>query len=252
MMQYKTWTKKHRLHLLFLAVVASSPSQTFAYDLKHALTHGHGVLQLGGYWNTQGHAQHIDINEIIGDEFSAPIPKTPGSGLVGVGYFIDGKDNPVFKTAFGLNWFYLGPTGRSGTITQENLYTNLGYSYKVTNYPLYAAVQSLFHTPSPKYDMTVHAGIGPNFMTTSNFTEQSLGADTIPDQIFSGTTTTVFSATAGVGIKINQVFGASPLECGYRFFYLGQGKFKALNDQVNTTLNTGEGYANAVMCSLTI
>ena len=252
MMQYKAWTKKHQIHLLFLAVITSSPSQTFAYDLKHALTHGHGVLQLGGYWNTQGHAQHIDINELIGDEFSAPIPKTPGSGLVGVGYFIDGKDNPVFKPTFGLNWFYLGPTGRSGTITQENLYTNLGYSYRVTNYPLYAAVQSLFHTPSPKYDMTVHAGIGPNFMTTSNFTEQSLGADTIPDQIFSGTTTTVFSATAGVGIKINQVFGASPLECGYRFFYLGQGKFKALNDQVNTTLNTGEGYANAVMCSLTI
>ena len=53
-----------RLTELFLAVVASSASQTFAYDLKHALTHGHGVLQLGGYWNTQGHAQHIDITGI--------------------------------------------------------------------------------------------------------------------------------------------------------------------------------------------
>lgn len=252
MMQCKTWTKKHRLHLLFLAVVASSASQTFAYDLKHALTHGHGVLQLGGYWNTQGHAQHIDITGLAGDEFSAPTPKTPGSGLVGVGYFIDGKDNPVFKPSFGLNWFYLGPTSRSGTVTQENLYTNLGYRYKVTNYPLYAAVQSTFKTHSSKYDMTMNAGIGPNFMTTSKFSEQSLGANTIPDQIFSGTTTAVFSATAGIGIKINQVFGASPLECGYRFFYLGQGKFKALNDQINTILNTGEGYANAVMCSFTV
>lgn len=249
MMICKRALKKHRLHLLLLAVSLSPAVPAFAYNLKQALTHGEAELQLGGYWNTQGHAQHIDIAEIIGDDFSAPAPKSPGSGLVGVGYFIEGVDSTSFHTTYGLNWFFLGPTNRSGTVTQENLYTNLSYQYKVTNYPLYAVIQSSFPTSSPKYGITVNAGIGPNFMVTSQFSEQSLGNNTLPDHIFAGTTTTVLSATAGVGFKINHFFGTSPLECGYRFFYLGQGKFKTLSDQVYTDLNTGQGYANAVMCT---
>lgn len=251
MRQIKSRFKKYRCLLVFATIISFLPP-AFAYELKHALMHGHGVLQLGGYWNTQGETQHININSLIGDEFSSPQPPSPGSGLVGVGYFIDGKEYTRFKTTYGLNGFYLGPTNRSGTVTQENLYTNLAYSYKVTNYPLYAIAKSTVFTQSPKYDVTVDVGIGPNFMVTSDFSEQSLDGITIPDNIFSGATTTVLSATAGVGIKLNRIFGEAPLECGYRFFYLGQGNFKVLSNQVNNTLKTGQGYANAVMCTLTV
>ena len=88
---------------------------------------------------------------------------------------------------------------------------------------------------------------------TSDFHEKPLdGGITIPDHIFSGRTTTTFSAMAGVGIKLKEVFGQAPLECGYKFFYLGQGSFGKETEQVVNTLKTGNSYANAVMCSLTV
>ena len=250
-MQYTTWTKKHSLDLFLLSILAASATQAFSYDIKHEVTHGHGILQLGGYWNNFGSAQHINIDGLIGDNFSNPHTSS-GSGLVGVGYFINGQDNDLIKMTYGLNWFYLGPNSATGTVTQENLYTNLGYSYKVTHYPLYAVAKSTFNTKSPNYGVTLDAGIGPNFMVTSNFQEQSLDGMTIPDQIFAGKTNTIFSATVGIGIKFNQFFDKVPLECGYRFYYLGQGNFKTLTDQVVNTLNTGVNYSNAVMCAFTI
>ena len=52
--------------------------------------------------------------------------------------------------------------------------------------------------------------------------------------------------------KFNHLFGERPLECGYRFFYLGQGSFNIINNQVTTALNTGNVYANALVCSVTL
>lgn len=57
----------------------------------------------------------------------------------------------------------------------------------------------------------------------------------------------MFSATVGFGVKMNYVFGPAPLECGYRFFYLGQGKLEASSNQALNTLNTGSVYANALL-----
>ena len=65
------------------------------------------------------------------------------------------------------------------------------------------------------------------------------------------TTTTAFSATAGIGIKLNNVIKTIPLECGYRFFYLGKGHLNTLSDQVLNTLKTGDDYANAIICAVT-
>lgn len=89
-------------------------------------------------------------------------------------------------------------------------------------------------------------------MSTGNFQETSIGSNTIPDHIFSGKTTTGFSVTTGLGIKLNQFFGQAPLECGYRFFYLGKGSFNTQSNEVLNTLNTGSDFANAVTCSITI
>lgn len=100
--------------------------------------------------------------------------------------------------------------------------------------------------------MTLDVGIGPNFMKTNDFKEASLGSNTLPDTIYSNRTTPTFSATVGAGLRFNQFFGQAPLECGYRFFYLGQGHLNKATNQVNNTLTTGSAYANAVVCSLTI
>lgn len=150
-----------------------------------------------------------------------------------------------------IGFISLKPVLRAPSL-QEQTFTNLSYGYNVTHYPLYFVAKSTLHTKFPKKDVTLDVGIGPNFMSTSNFHEASLGANTNPDHIFAGTTTTTFTATVGLGLKFNQFFGTSPLECGYRFFYLGQGNFKALTNQTLNTLNTGPDFANAVMCSITV
>jgi len=80
----------------------------------------------------------------------------------------------------------------------------------------------------------------------------TLCGNRIRRDFFVNKTTTEFSATAGASLNFDHVFGDAPLECGYRFFYLGQGSFNVINDQVKNTLKTGTVYANAVMCSVVI
>jgi hypothetical protein len=230
-----------------------SPTHYFS-SLPHFLNlkQGHAEIQLGGYWINQGAAQHVNIEDLIGDDFTVN-SHNRGNGLVGLAYFLHGQDQPSMKMAYGINFFYLPKTSVSGTVIQEGLYTNLSYGYNVTHYPVFAVAKSTIDLNASPYAVTIDAGIGPNFMNTSGFQEQSLdNGITIPDSIFSGRTTTTFSATAGLGIKFKHVFGERPLECGYRFFYLGQGHFNALTNQVVNTLNTGTVYANALMCSMTI
>jgi hypothetical protein len=238
--------------LTLLCAAASS----YAFDSKqflyHDLWHGHTVVQLGNSWSIQGENQNINIQGLIGDRFTV----TNGNGtngLVGIGYYLDGQNKSWGQMAYGLNFFYLAPTAVTGTVMQEQLYTNLSFRYNVTNYPLYAAAKATINTKSPQYAVTLDGGIGPNFVHTSGFAEYPLDGITIPDHIFSGKSSTQFTATVGAGIKVNHFFGNAPLECGYRFFYLGQGaNFNALTNQVLNTLNTGTMYANAVLCSITV
>ncbi|MDI1352411.1 MAG: hypothetical protein PSV35_06525, partial [bacterium] len=65
-------------------------------------------------------------------------------------------------------------------------------------------------------------------------------------------TTVTFSATAGIGLRLNNLLGETPGECGYRFFYLGQGYFGRATTQTITSLHTGTAYANALVCSISI
>jgi hypothetical protein len=258
---------KYRRALLLLTALSSSvafsasqpgndsatlkPTSHFLSTLPAILKKGHAVLQLGGYWSIQGRRQHIDIQDLIGDEFTLT-HHNGSNGLVGLGYLIDGQERARFKMAYGVNAFYLARTRVAGQVIQENLFTNLAYQYKVTHYPVYAVAKSIIQTNLPNQSLTLDAGIGPNFMQANGFKESSLDGVTLPDSIFSSRTTTTFSATIGAGIRLNQVFGQAPLECGYRFFYLGQGHFNKKTSQVVNTLNTGADYANAVMCSITV
>ena len=212
---------------------------------------GHAVVQLGGYWSEQGKSQFINIEDLVGDDFTVTNHQA-SNGLVGFGYYIDGQEKNMFKMSYGVNFFYLPKTAVSGTVIQEDLFTNLSYDYNVTHYPVYAIAKSTIDTKSTDYGLTIDVGIGPNFMQTSYVHEYPIQIDTLSDNIFSGRTTTTFSATAGIGIKFNHVIGSAPLECGYRFFYLGQGNFNKETNQIIDTLNTGTAYANAVMCGITI
>lgn len=212
----------------------------------------HFVLQGGGFWASQGESQDIAIDGLIGDRFTVT-NRHDQNLLVGLGFFVDGFSNCYTSTMFGLNAFYLAKTFVKGDIIQEHEFTNLDYRYSVTNYPIYVAAKTLINTNSDQYNITFDLGVGPNFIKTGKVKESSLdNGITIPDKAFSGKTNVAFSATAGIGVKFNNVLGCVPVEIGYRFFYLGKGEFKKQTDELLSTLKTGNIYANALVVSINI
>lgn len=210
---------------------------------------GHVAVQLGGYSSYQGQSQHVNIDGLIGDTFN--VTRHSGTnGLAGIGYFIDGMEHDKYQFLWGVNTFYLAKTSVEGTVTQENLFTNLAYSYTVQHFPLYAMAKALIKTMYPDHTLVLDVGIGPNFMNTKGFSERPLDDITLPDHIFAGKSSTTFSATASAAVRSNLVLGSAPVEFGYRFFYLGEGKFNALSNQVVNTLKAGTSYGNALFVSI--
>ena len=235
----------HNLFFLILALAALSAHALFAGAC------GGPVLQLGWFTATQGKSQHVDIQGLIGDDFSVST-SSDQNFLVGAGYYFDGLEIAQTSLLYGINAFYLAPTKVKGHVTQEDLFTNLSYHYSRTNYPIYFSTKALLHCGSQ--DVTVDLGIGPNIVHTKGFKEHSLdGGVTIPDaHLFSGKSVVAFSATAGLGWRINHVFENFSCEIDYRFFYLGQGKLKKSNSQLRNTLRTGYSYGNALFFSISM
>ncbi len=233
------------LHLLTLM------SSAFALDFNSLHLKVHPGIQLGGFTVSQGQQQHINISGLVGDEFTTTTTQT-GNGLVGLNYFVEGRDFGIAHLSYGLNAFYLANTAVAGDVLQENFARNLAYSYEVQHFPVYAVAKSSVDLNHFNSSMVIDVGIGPNFMNTKGFTETPLNGYSVPDQSFSENTTTTFSVTAAIGLKSTHIFGQAPIECVYRFFYLGQGGFNKNNDQLLSTLNTGKAYANAVMCSVSL
>lgn len=237
----------HVLVIIIGFAASLSPYAIFANNCG-----GGPVLQLGWFTATQGKSQHIDIDDLIGDDFSVN-KSSDQNFLVGVGYYFDGLNLAQANILYGINAFYLAPTKVKGKVTQEDIFTNLSYHYSLTNYPIYFATKALIHCGTC-YDVTIDLGIGPNIVSTSCFKEKSLDDGiTIPDvHVFSGKTTVAFSATVGLGWRTNNIFGNLSLEIDYRFFYLGQGELKKVNDQLRNTLRTGNSYGNALFFSISI
>jgi hypothetical protein len=230
-------------------VQANSQSSFFS---KLSPQQANVMFQIGGFNATQGNSQHVNIKGLIGDQLNVT-QHNDQNILLGVGYFIDGLTNNHLQLLYGLNLFYLGPTTVKGQVIQEDLFNNLSYQYNVTNYPIYAAIKGLVKSNSDRYNFTVNAGVGPNILSTNNFNETSRdGGFTLPDHAYSGNTSIVPSATVGVGIQFTNVYKNMPVECGYQFFYLGQNNFNRTNDEITNTINTGDIYANALMCAVTI
>ncbi|MGQ3891206.1 hypothetical protein [Legionella sp. CNM-4043-24] len=234
---------KLSISLLYFSV----SSQAFSF----ALSEGKMPLQVGVFHASQGAEQHIDIKGLIGDQYTLT-KKNENNLLLGLGYFINGPQQASWGLSYGIDAFYLARTSVQGQIIQENLFNNLSYQYKISNVPVYAAAKAEIKNGQDKYALTLDAGIGPNFINTSSYHENSLdGGITIPGNVFSGKSHTAFSAMGGVGIKINNLFGHLPFECGYRFFYLGEGRFNGQNSQLLSTLKTGNNYAQALVCAVT-
>lgn len=211
-------------------------------------------VQFGAFSSSQGKAQNVNILDRIGNYYSTNDDQW--SGLFGLGYYVDGYARDRLQLSYGVNAFYLGQTSVSGTILSEGFATNYSYSYHIQTIPVYAAVKALLKTNSQTFNkVTFDVGMGPDFMYTSGYHEQSLGAGSIADSsLFKSHHNTTFTATVGVGLQLGNLFGSipTPFECGYRFFYLGQGQLSANSDQLLNTIKTGDVYANAIICSVTL
>lgn len=211
-------------------------------------------VMLGAFFTTQGiKAQDINIQGLIGDRFTVTSQKKYNV-LVGAGYYLDASSYNRFDFSYGVNVFYLARTVVNGDIYQEHMFNNLAYSYHQTNIPIYVAAKSSIKTKYDKLSVIFDMGIGPNIVQTSNFTEISLnGGQTLPDNMFSGATKVNFSAMAGLGLRLNQDWMMkSPfksLECGYRYFYLGEGALNKKSSQILNTLDTDINYAQALVCT---
>lgn len=231
--------------------VKSSPHFLSSYRTLDVLRHGHTVVQLGGYWSSQGEAQDISIRYLFGNHYTV---SSHGSrnGLVGLGYYIDGLDKNLFELLYGINGFYLAKTSVSGTIIQEDDFANLSYNYKIQQVPIYFAAKAIIKNKSQKYNVTLDAGIGPNFMHAYHYREASLTDYIIPNNSFASRNNVALSAMAGIGLRLNRILGQAPLECGYRFLYFGQGNLAMNNNQLLNTLKTGNTFGNAILCSITV
>ncbi len=229
-------------------LLLATTTQALSFDLKG----GHVVLQAGAFSSSQGKSQDIYIHNLLGDRFSVT-KHHDSSGLFGIGYVLSGPSYSQFDLSYGVNAFYLPKTSVQGTITQEFLYTNLAYRYGISHVPIYATLKATFNHHSDKYAFTVDAGVGPNFHMTTAYHDWSIdGGITFPDNAFLSNTRTTLSGMAGVGVKFNNVIGSAPVEIGYRFFALGDGRLQRRTNQLLNTLKTGGAYANALVVTLTV
>lgn len=217
------------------------------------------VLQLGGFSAYQGTNQNISIQNSFEDKLSV----TQHNGqdvLVGLGIFLDKPSQTndtypglsILSTMYGVNMFYFPKTSVKGKIIRSP-FNNSTYRYTVANFPIYLATKTIFKNCNDKYNFTLDFGLGPNVIRADYFTQKPVdGGTALPDNPYSGHTKVVVSAMAGVGVQFNNVFKDMPVECGYRIFYLGQGHLTTNNNNVTSTFYTGNSYANALLCSVTV
>jgi hypothetical protein len=237
---------------LMLSTSIASAGSMGGLTTPPAFFRDHVNFTIGAYQSSQGQAQHIAINTLIGNDLTLTKKNDEGF-LLGMGYYLNDKERGLFKWSYGINAFYLSKTQVKGTVIQERLFENLSYRYQVSHLPAYAALRAAISNQSQKYVVIFDGGVGPNFMTTSSYAEQSLdGGITQPDNAFLGRSKTVFSATAGIGVQWNRLLGDASLAVGYRFFYLGEGDFTPRTNQILNTLKTGTNYANALVLTLSV
>ena len=248
---FKTCTTSVLLTSLLTTMAYANPADFFSIDAWQAnLQKGQKVVQIGAFSAKQGISQHVGIQNLIGDEYSVKHKYDQGL-LIGFGYFSpNSREYANFNLSYGLNAFYLSQARVKGTIMQENLFTNLAYKYNIANLPIYAVAKAVVKNNDSRYNFTADIGLGPNIIQTSQYQETSLDNITIPSHRFTSTTSLALSGMLGVGVKLNNVLEQAPVECGYKLFYLGQGKLDTHNNQVLNKLKTGNSFAHSIVCGV--
>ncbi len=132
------------------------------------------------------------------------------------------------------------------------MYNNLSYTYLTYNIPIYALAKTTFEFSKLPTPIFFDVGVGPNLLLISKYSEQIINPDSLPDDAFSSSTNVSFSVTAGVGVHMDKIISNHPLECGYRFFYLGSGQLALNNNQYLNKLGTGQIFSNSILCSIKI
>jgi hypothetical protein len=236
------------LKICSVAAISFYAMNAFSSGLKG----GHLAIQGGGYFTNQGRNQDIRIRNLIGDRYTMT-NRNGSNGLFGLGYLLEGPQFHGIDLQYGVNAFYMTKTAVKGTITQEQLYTNLTFKYGVSHVPIYATLKGLANLYGERYALTGDVGIGPSFNMGSSYQDfRSDNHFTFRDRAFDTGSKTSFSAMAGFGIRANQLITGVPLEIGYRFFYLGEGQLSPRTDRILNNLKTGNGYAHAVVVTLTV
>jgi hypothetical protein len=239
--------KKYYTSIGLLSILCSQ--YTFGFSIRQGQT----IFQAGASFNTSGKTQNIYIQNTLGDRFSVNSQHSQ-SYLLGLAYLLEGGEKDRYRLDYGLNVFYLGDSSVKGSIYQEFRYDNLAYQYHIQHLPIYAVVKATDKNYfNDRFSLTLDAGIGPSINFTNRFSEWAInGSNSIADPLFKSKTNVTFSAMVGPGVKINRFYKDKPLECGYRFYYLGNSEFNIPNNQWLTSLKTGASYTQAALCSISL
>lgn len=239
---------KEKISYLILATTLS-PISLYAISFQD----GSISAEFGGYTTSYHNDPLINIIGLVGNKYKSH-NKVDTNLLVGINYLldIDTFASNKFRTSYGLSSYYMGRTKESGKIFQELIFPNLSYKYNVSHFSIYATTKIQTLNLAPAYDINFNLGVGPNFISSYKYSEKPLDNVTIPNNSFTNQTTTNLSFNLGFGLKINKLLNGQPLECGYKFFYLGEGSLKKNNSQIINKLKTGTLYANALTCTFTV
>lgn len=237
-----------QMRMCFFSIIIGLPQLLLAGSC------GGPIVQAGWFTTTQKTPEYREIHGFIDDAFH--MKSSAHNSLYGIGYYFNGCNLAVINLLYGVNAFYLAPTEVKGFVIQDNSSsTNLAYRYSRTNYPIYVAARALLSCPAP-FDIVIDVGIGPNLMRTGKLKEKPLkdASNGIPisdSPLCPKKSLTLFSASAGIGVRMGVPFINLALEINYRCFYLGQARFK-MNGPLKNTLHTGNHYAHALFFSLSM
>ena len=236
------------LRALLLSPIFLISSQAYsAYSLKNLK--GHVLLEAGGYYSTQGTSQFVNVSGLIGNQYNVS-NRNDRNAILGLGYLLEGLRDNRYGLDYGINAFYLAKTEVSGTITQENTFTNLSYRYYISHLPIYLFAKGFVLTNYNKLAITFDLGIGPNFMNTNQYHDYPLDSVTLPDNAYRGNFSQVtLSEMAGVGLRLDMT-NRVQMEVGYRYFNLGEGTFNPRTNQILNHLKTGNSTAHAIIITL--
>lgn len=258
MLNFRKWNACACIVAAFMLPVLPQPAQAAARPNTPTLNmiqkipakHPELIVQFGGFFVSEGKTQVINAVSLRGNQYTVN-QNTQSNALFGVGYYLDGILRDRIDVKFGVDWLYMPSTSVSGFIQQEQTFQNLSYRYHVRNMPLYLSAKAKYKDAKDRYDYIFDIGVGPNFIRTNGYSESSLTSFTIPNNnAFTGHNNVALTAMVGLGMRVYNVFGKNPLECGYRFMSLGEGQLQKNNNQVLNALSTGHGYANSIVCGV--